>query len=124
MRLFAAIRGRGAAATALANNSSAAATIRADTSITKLLVLFWARQTRQHPPQDGIAIDELVFERSQHMHADQAKQQPGQCHMHRRQRGTERGILRSEEHTSELQSLMRISYSVFCLTKTTHTHYI
>src|SRR3546814_4674277 len=35
---------------------------------------------------------------------------------------------RSEEHTSELQSLMRISYAVFCLkkkkkniTKTTHT---
>src|SRR3546814_2162921 len=28
--------------------------------------------------------------------------------------------LRSEEHTSELQSLMRISYAVFCLTKTTH----
>src|SRR3546814_4856719 len=26
-------------------------------------------------------------------------------------------ILRSEEHTSELQSLMRISYAVFCLTK-------
>src|SRR3546814_1081760 len=25
------------------------------------------------------------------------------------------GIHRSEEHTSELQSLMRISYSVFCL---------
>src|SRR3546814_3632513 len=32
--------------------------------------------------------------------------------------------LRSEEHTSELQSLMRISYAVFCLKKkkyTTHT---
>src|SRR3546814_2426485 len=29
---------------------------------------------------------------------------------------------RSEEHTSELQSLMRISYAVFCLkNKTTHT---
>src|SRR3546814_3383092 len=28
--------------------------------------------------------------------------------------------LRSEEHTSELQSLMRISYAVFCL-KQTHT---
>src|SRR3546814_222345 len=28
---------------------------------------------------------------------------------------------RSEEHTSELQSLMRISYAVFCLTKKTHT---
>src|SRR3546814_7651082 len=27
------------------------------------------------------------------------------------------GDLRSEEHTSELQSLMRISYAVFCLTK-------
>src|SRR3546814_3342113 len=26
--------------------------------------------------------------------------------------------LRSEEHTSELQSLMRISYAVFCLNKT------
>src|SRR3546814_1076519 len=30
---------------------------------------------------------------------------------------------RSEEHTSELQSLMRISYAVFCLKKTTHRHY-
>src|SRR3546814_10081856 len=29
--------------------------------------------------------------------------------------------LRSEEHTSELQSLMRISYAVFCLKKTTIT---
>src|SRR3546814_5829588 len=30
---------------------------------------------------------------------------------------------RSEEHTSELQSLMRISYAVFCLKKKkTHTH--
>src|SRR3546814_8282176 len=28
-------------------------------------------------------------------------------------------IDRSEEHTSELQSLMRISYAVFCLKKTT-----
>src|SRR3546814_6398605 len=27
------------------------------------------------------------------------------------------GPLRSEEHTSELQSLMRISYAVFCLKK-------
>src|SRR3546814_6857546 len=36
---------------------------------------------------------------------------------------------RSEEHTSELQSLMRISYAVFCLKKkknphTTHSHSI
>src|SRR3546814_10398643 len=31
-------------------------------------------------------------------------------------------LARSEEHTSELQSLMRISYAVFCLIKTTNTH--
>src|SRR3546814_1093390 len=30
------------------------------------------------------------------------------------------GIGRSEEHTSELQSLMRISYAVFCLKKQKH----
>src|SRR3546814_5165102 len=29
--------------------------------------------------------------------------------------------VRSEEHTSELQSLMRISYAVFCLKKKTNT---
>src|SRR3546814_3558278 len=29
---------------------------------------------------------------------------------------------RSEEHTSELQSLMRISYAVFCLKKKTESH--
>src|SRR3546814_3940480 len=34
--------------------------------------------------------------------------------------------LRSEEHTSELQSLMRISYAVFCLNKTptTNPHHV
>src|SRR3546814_6473636 len=31
--------------------------------------------------------------------------------------GTGFCLLRSEEHTSELQSLMRISYAVFCLKK-------
>src|SRR3546814_10453420 len=30
--------------------------------------------------------------------------------------------MRSEEHTSELQSLMRISYAVFCLKKKTTRH--
>src|SRR3546814_8207358 len=32
-------------------------------------------------------------------------------------------LIRSEEHTSELQSLMRISYAVFCLKKTKKTHH-
>src|SRR3546814_4780013 len=31
-----------------------------------------------------------------------------------------KGLQRSEEHTSELQSLMRISYAVFCLKKKNH----
>src|SRR3546814_8710149 len=35
-------------------------------------------------------------------------------------RGADRQCLRSEEHTSELQSLMRISYAVFCLKKKKH----
>src|SRR3546814_3424766 len=37
---------------------------------------------------------------------------PGPCRRHRE---------RSEEHTSELQSLMRISYAVFCLKKKKNT---
>src|SRR3546814_1463539 len=44
--------------------------------------------------------------------ADHQQESKGQHH--------HRGISvneRSEEHTSELQSLMRISYAVFCLTK-------
>src|SRR3546814_310245 len=40
------------------------------------------------------------------------KEQPGE--------GLWVGGVRSEEHTSELQSLMRISYAVFCLKKKTH----
>src|SRR3546814_3786648 len=56
----------------------------------------------------------------------------GQCHCSkcRKVSGTDgnavfyastAGFRRSEEHTSELQSLMRISYAVFCLKKKTTT---
>src|SRR3546814_6859301 len=38
----------------------------------------------------------------------------------RRARPGRRAVHRSEEHTSELQSLMRISYAVFCLKKKKH----
>src|SRR3546814_2633575 len=34
----------------------------------------------------------------------------------------DRDTMRSEEHTSELQSLMRISYAVFCLKKKNKKH--
>src|SRR3546814_5567860 len=57
---------------------------------------------------------------------------PGDLRARRRAAGTallspaerlsaQRGPGRSEEHTSELQSLMRISYAVFCLKKKTIT---
>src|SRR3546814_3765392 len=49
---------------------------------------------------------------------------------HRRLRRAANGLpfrhgarLRSEEHTSELQSLMRISYAAFCLKNKTRTTY-
>src|SRR3546814_3754271 len=43
----------------------------------------------------------------------------GRLVQHQREPGgrVERRAVRSEEHTSELQSLMRISYAVFCLKK-------
>src|SRR3546814_8624289 len=41
---------------------------------------------------------------------------------HRRRWGHDMPMIRSEEHTSELQSLMRISYAVFCLKKKQETH--
>src|SRR3546814_1147933 len=47
--------------------------------------------------------------------ARQAGAQPGEEIP--RRTGFERHHRRSEEHTSELQSLMRISYAVFCLKK-------
>src|SRR3546814_8950039 len=48
-------------------------------------------------------------------HADRPSRLPAPGAWRRRHRGDDDG--RSEEHTSELQSLMRISYAVFCLKK-------
>src|SRR3546814_2038940 len=46
----------------------------------------------------------------------------GPCRRRRERRDqNQHGQERSEEHTSELQSLMRISYAVFCLKKNTNT---
>src|SRR3546814_9969345 len=49
-------------------------------------------------------VHELVLERSSLRHLAEVHDDPPHG-----------GIIRSEEHTSELQSLMRISYAVFCL---------
>src|SRR3546814_9113882 len=54
----------------------------------------------------------------QHHHVRQARRAPTIAGSHAPVR-----MLRSEEHTSELQSLMRISYAVFCLKKTTITNH-
>src|SRR3546814_2878222 len=43
----------------------------------------------------------------------------GRAHAPRRDLIDRETVMRSEEHTSELQSLMRISYAVFCLKKKT-----
>src|SRR3546814_1707913 len=57
------------------------------------------------------------------VHLGRAFEQVGEGVPAERERGgkADRRPERSEEHTSELQSLMRISYAVFCLKKKTAT---
>src|SRR3546814_5950119 len=75
------------------------------------------QHTQQHHGDDAAAT-----RRTDNRHLVVAEQKAGR---HRRQWAFARrdriGIIadRSEEHTSELQSLMRISYAVFCLKKKT-----
>src|SRR3546814_8321907 len=72
------------------------------------------------PPIDGIggAGNEARFVRDKEAYCrgDLLGLSEAVHRMHRGKRRLEAGI-RSEEHTSELQSLMRISYAVFCLKK-------
>src|SRR3546814_6129171 len=96
-----------------------------------------AAARRQVRPLDQAAVD-----RHLHLHVDivaarsrddahHARHQRIAHRVRRLQREDRRWLLRaqkrpptrSEEHTSELQSLMRISYAVFCLKKKTYTHY-
>src|SRR3546814_8424256 len=60
---------------------------------------------RGRPPQGGAALFHVRNHWKSHDNASMARA-PG----------------RSEEHTSELQSLMRISYAVFCLKKNKHLY--
>src|SRR3546814_4937880 len=65
--------------------------------------------------QPGVVIAEAIFEPcpfGTFLFAQQPFEAAGEF-------GTQArgGMIRSEEHTSELQSLMRISYAVFCLKK-------
>src|SRR3546814_3617016 len=63
------------------------------------------------PPRTELSLD--APDPRRRLGADRAEQRPArQDAVDRARRGR-----RSEEHTSELQSLMRISYAVFCLKK-------
>src|SRR3546814_2152660 len=73
-----------------------------------------AQLFQRHAPQQDRRFPDLPHHSIQ-LGALQRKQMPPveDARKHRRLRES----LRSEEHTSELQSLMRTSYAVFCLKK-------
>src|SRR3546814_7934186 len=72
-------------------------------------------------PAAELAVQTLVerwFRRGRLMQARDLSCQPASpCALGRDQQLKPTHMHRSEEHTSELQSLMRISYAVFCLKK-------
>src|SRR3546814_8058246 len=71
----------------------------------------------QRAPQHGCRVGAAAAQRSGgRVGADPRVRRPGSGRGPARP-GTRGGAGRSEEHTSELQSLMRISYAVFCLKK-------
>src|SRR3546814_1182254 len=70
------------------------------------------------PVQQMPAQMEAMADHCAGMGMEQAKANPALCDKHcnpDHQLATDTAQLRSEEHTSELQSLMRISNAVFCL---------
>src|SRR3546814_1600219 len=75
-----------------------------------------------HPLGDVLSVSDadtavlLSYFRNNVLHLFTASAWIACCFQHNR-RMARRNLLRSEEHTSELQSLMRISYAVFCLKK-------
>src|SRR3546814_7426823 len=76
-------------------------------------------------PPDALANGDPLRQARIHRRAapgfarDEAVDLPGADRLHRQRGGqhAQDDVARSEEHTSELQSLMRISYAVFCLKK-------
>src|SRR3546814_4894819 len=86
-------------------------------SLIALAFLIWAVATRQ------MAFDQrsasTIFVEGEEGHPDDAGVAPESDERVPHHFDTARAGIdsRSEEHTSELQSLMRISYAVFCLKK-------
>src|SRR3546814_4690803 len=98
------------------------------------MALFLALALVQLDSTAELLLGRLGGQRLVHLHAEQPErgahrkldhQRDGlQSRHHEAQhRGDGEGG-RSEEHTSELQSLMRISYAVFCLKHNKYTEYI
>src|SRR3546814_6522386 len=77
------------------------------------------------PPEGSVLPDSYDFERGETRAAVLARMQSAmRSYLAEAWKARASGIAvkspqRSEEHTSELQSLMRISYAVFCLKKKT-----
>src|SRR3546814_4908076 len=97
--------------------------------------LFRSPRARQGPPQDQDDRRRGLRTRREHRAHPRQGGLPERPHAAHPVRARDRGgpqapaaDHRSEEHTSELQSLMRISYAVFCLKKKKRTkskrHYI
>src|SRR3546814_1601528 len=74
----------------------------------------WRSASRQCFPYRGTGCGLYRLRIGRHSHKGEARGTGTTCHGYSRRR--------SEEHTSELQSLMRISYAVFCLKKKMKSH--
>src|SRR3546814_1044552 len=97
--------GKSALAVALAQAVGRAQVVNADASqVYRDLAILSARPT----PAEMAGVPHRLFG-----HIDGAEA----CNAARWAADARRALARSEEHTSELQSLMRISYAVFCLKK-------
>src|SRR3546814_10104413 len=71
---------------------------------------------RRHYPAGDIYDPETGAQYYYHAHRSDPREH-GHFHIFQRPHVLSERFERSEEHTSELQSLMRISYAVFCLKK-------
>src|SRR3546814_6212812 len=75
----------------------------------------WAARLRRNGGEQGGARLARVFATAKELRRRESFVQQGALRLGALEGKTALG--RSEEHTSELQSLMRISYAVFCLKK-------
>src|SRR3546814_5056026 len=100
---------------------STAATIRVSRARVILRMANRPSETEECRRECGSAGDARVqalvsptsARQTSHLSQNSVRARVDQCRLARPRRGRER----SEEHTSELQSLKRISYAVFCLKK-------